>query len=121
MEILQGIVLIVHFIGLAALFGGFFIQMTSREKVVNNAMFHGVLTQLVTGIILVGLHEGDATPPDHAKVGVKLLITIVIAGIVVVNRKKPTISLPAWAIIGGLTILNIAIAVLWNSGTVDAT
>ena len=40
--------------------GGFFVQMKSKIKVVNPAMFHGALTQLVTGIALVGLAESGA-------------------------------------------------------------
>lgn len=114
MDLLREIVLIIHFIGLASLFGGFIVQMSSREKVVNNAMFHGVLTQLVTGILLVGLREMQDLEVDQAKVGVKLLITAVVAVLVVMNRKKPTISVAIWAAIGGLTMLNIAIAVLWT-------
>jgi len=114
MDLLREIVLIVHFIGLASLFGGFIVQMSSREKVVNNAMFHGVLTQLVTGILLVGLLEMQDAEVDHAKVGVKLLITAVVTVLVVINRKKPTVSVAIWAGIGGLTIVNIVIAVLWN-------
>jgi hypothetical protein len=114
MDLLREVVLIIHFIGLASLFGGFIVQMSSREKVVNNAMFHGVLTQLVTGILLVGLREMQDLEVDQAKVGVKLLITAVVAVLVVMNRKKPTVSVAIWATIGGLTIVNIAIAVLWT-------
>ena len=121
MDILREIVLVVHFIGLASLFGGFFVQMTSREKVINNAMFHGVLVQLVTGILLVGLREMQDLEVDQVKVAVKLVITAVIAVLIVINRKKATVALPVWAIIGGLTLLNIAIAVLWTGGAVDPT
>jgi len=121
MDIFREIVLVVHFIGLASLFGGFFVQMTAREKVINNAMFHGVLVQLVTGILLVGLREMQDLEVDQVKVAVKLVITAVIAVLIVINRKKATVALPVWAIIGGLTLLNIAIAVLWTGGAVDPT
>ncbi len=33
--------------------------------------------------------------------------------LILVNRKKPSISTAVWAAIGGLTILNIVIAVFW--------
>jgi hypothetical protein len=114
MDILREIVLVVHFVGLAALFGGFFVQLTAREKVINNAMLHGALTQLVTGILLVGIREMDDLPVDHAKVGVKLLITAIVTAIVVTQRKKNPTTVAVWAAVGGLTLLNIIIAVFWG-------
>lgn len=113
MDIFREIVLVVHFIGLASLFGGFFVQMTAREKVINNAMFHGILVQLVTGILLVGLREMQELDVNQTKVAVKLAITAVIAVLVIINRKKATVALPVWGLIGGLTVVNIAIAVIW--------
>lgn len=114
MDFLREALLVLHFVGLAALFGGWFVQMSAREKVINNAMFHGALTQIVTGILLVGIREAQDLPVDNAKVGVKFLIMAVILGLIVVNRKKNPISVALWAAIGGLTFLNIAIAVFWN-------
>ena len=114
MDFVREALLVLHFVGLAALFGGWFVQMSSREKVINNAMFHGALTQLVTGILLVGIREGLDLPVDNAKIGVKFLIVAVILALIVVNRKKNPISVPLWATIGGLTLLNIVVAVFWN-------
>jgi hypothetical protein len=76
-------------------------------------MFHGALTQLVTGLALVGIAEAalDADV-DHMKVGIKLLILLVITGLVWANRKKEAVSTGIWAAIGGLTIANVVIAVL---------
>jgi hypothetical protein len=102
-----------HFIGLAALFGGFFVQMSSTNKVVNPAMFHGSLTQLVTGLVMVGLAESGAVDEDlnMTKISIKLLIVLVITGIVFVNRKKSSVSNSIWLSIGLLTLANMAIAV----------
>ncbi|HET7532692.1 MAG TPA: hypothetical protein VFJ83_06055 [Nocardioidaceae bacterium] len=115
MEILRDILVFLHFIGLAALFGGLFVQIKSDPRVVNNAMFHGILTQLVTGVLLVGVIEaaGDATGDFRAKVGVKLVIALVIAALVFVNRKK-TLANGLFFGLMGLTALNIAVAVFWN-------
>lgn len=119
MVLVENLVLILHFIGLASVIGGFLVQISSSPRVVNNAMFHGIITQLVTGVLLVGLaypiHAQDpAEPlPDNAKVTVKFLIALVILVLVLVNRKKPAISNAVWGAIGGLAILNVAIAVLW--------
>lgn len=119
MEFVYNALVVLHFLGLASLIGGFLVQIKSTERVVNNAMFHGILTQLVTGIALVGLayplHESNPEQalPDNAKITVKLGIALVIAVLVVLNRKKPVISNAVWGAIGGLAILNVVIAVFW--------
>ncbi len=113
MEIIYNTLVLLHFIGLAALFGGFFVQMKSTNKVVNSAMFHGSLTQLVTGLIMVGLAESGVVDEDlnMTKISIKLLIVLIITGIVFVNRKKSSVSNSIWLSIGLLTLANMAIAV----------
>jgi len=113
MELAYNLVLIVHFIGLASVVGGFLVQMKSPEKGVNPAMWHGALTQLVTGVILVGLAEMQDWDVDHAKIGVKLALTAVITVLAFIGRKKPLPQTAFWGIIGGVSIVNIVIAVLW--------
>ncbi len=114
MELAYNLVLIVHFIGLASVVGGFLVQMKSPEKGVNPAMWHGALTQLVTGVILVGLAEMQDWDVDHAKIGVKLALTAVITVLAFIGRKKPLPQIAFWGIIGGVSIVNIVIAVLWQ-------
>ena len=113
MELLRDVLVFFHFIGLAALFGGLFVQLKADTRVVNNAVLHGILTQIVTGLLLVGVLEGMEPEVDHAKVGVKLVVALVIAVLVVVNRRKQ--SIPAGLFFGlmGLTALNVGVAVFW--------
>ena len=113
MDIVRDILVFLHFIGLAALFGGAFVQLKSSPRIANAAMWHGALTQLVTGLLIVGVLEMDDADLNHAKIGVKLVIALVIAALILVNRKKP--SLPDGLFFGllGLTALNIAVAVFW--------
>jgi len=113
MEILRDILLFLHFIGLAALFGGLFVQVKSDPRVVNNAVIHGIATQLVTGLLLVGVLEGLDAEVDNVKVGVKLLVAIVIAVLAFANRKKTSIPSGLYFGLMGLTVLNIGIAVFW--------
>ena len=113
MDFLEKLLLVLHFVGLASLLGGFLVQIRASTRVVNSAMFHGVLTQLVTGVLLVGVLQADDDPVNNAKVGVKLLIALVIAVIIIVNRKRPSISTGVWGTIGGLTLANVVIAVFW--------
>lgn len=116
MEIVLKVLVVVHFIGLASLLGGFLVQMSTSPKVVNNAMFHGVLTQLVTGVLLVGVLESMKEPGETlnmAKITTKLVVLLVITALVVANRKKESVSTGIWAAIGLLTIANVVIAVFW--------
>lgn len=121
MSIVFNILVILHFLGLASLIGGFLVQIKTSPREVNMAMFHGALTQLVTGVLLVGLsyplHKSDPEEyglPDNAKIAVKLLFLLVTLGLILANRKKPSITTGVWATIGGLAILNVCIAVLWT-------
>jgi hypothetical protein len=115
MEFLYEALVVLHFIGLASLLGGFLVQISTRPRVVNPAMLHGALTQLVTGIALVGMRESGIVEDEDAlnmtKIGIKLLILLVITALVWFNRRKESISTGLWAAIGGLTIANIVIAV----------
>jgi hypothetical protein len=118
MDILRTILLILHFIGLASLLGGFLVQVkaiAAGRGVVLPAMVHGALTQLVTGVLLVAtIQMGDLFELNNLKIGVKLLITIVITVLVFVYRKKS--PAPSWALwaIGGLTVANVIVAAAWR-------
>lgn len=113
MEILRDILVFLHFIGLAALFGGLFVQLRSDPRIVNAAVVHGALTQVVTGVLLVGLLEGMDAEVNNAKIGVKLLVALVITVLAFANRKKTSIPSGLFFGLMGLTALNIAVAVFW--------
>lgn len=113
MEILHNLLVLLHFVGFAALFGGAFVQMKGPTRVVNPAMFHGALTQLVTGLLLVGLAEMGDGSVNNVKIGVKLVVLIVIMVLVVMNRKKDNVAAGAFWSILALTLANAAIAVFW--------
>ncbi len=107
------ILLFLHLIGFASLFGGAFTQVKGPKRVVNAAMFHGAILQLISGLALQLMWElGDGAVP-HIKLGVKLAVLIVIGVLVVLNRNKPSVADGAFWAIFGLTTLNAAIAVFW--------
>ena len=115
MDIAISIVLILHFIGLAGIIGGWI--ATIKAPQVNKAILHGSVLQVVTGIVLVGLREmeGDVDM-NHMKVGIKLVIALVILVLAIVGTKKEAKvpgSSGALAVAAGiLAIVNVAIAVL---------
>jgi len=76
-----------------------------------------MLTALVAGIALVGinssLHATDPVKydaPDHAVVGIKFLILLVILGLTIKNKKKAEVSTGVWAGLIALTLANVFIA-----------
>jgi hypothetical protein len=114
MEYVFEAIVVLHFIGLAALLGGFLVQISASPRVINRAMLDGAFTQLITGLALVGMAEtvlADDEDVNHMKVGIKLAILLVITGLAWANRRKESISTGVWAAIGLLTIANIVIAV----------
>ena len=115
MDIAIKLVLILHFIGLAGIIGGW--VATVKAPQVNKAILHGSIIQVVTGILLVGLREmQDGGEIDHMKIGIKLVIALVIMVVAIVGTKKEakvpgssgTLAMTA----GILAIVNVAIAVL---------
>ena len=114
MEIVYSIVLILHLIGWALVLGGAVYGL--RETKMNKGMLHGILTALIAGIIMVGLGSaGVAGPePNNMKIGIKLVIALVVTGMVIFgNRNTEKVTKGYLGGIAGLTVLNIAIAVLW--------
>ena len=78
MDVLRIILLILHFVGLAMLFGGFLVQqkaIAAGKGTVLPIMWRGALTQIVTGILLVAtIQIGDLSDLNNVKLAVKLLV-----------------------------------------------
>lgn len=113
MEVVKDLVLVLHFIGLAGIIGGVLVQWRSEARRIDALVLHGALTQLVTGLALVGLNEALDADVDNAKVGAKLAVVVVILVLAWVYRKREAVPTWVWTGIGALTVLNIGIAVLW--------
>ncbi|MDJ1372342.1 hypothetical protein [Gulosibacter molinativorax] len=119
MEILKDILLILHIIGIAGLFGGWFMQVSKISKgtaVIPAGMVHSGWLMLISGILMFGVNEaiGGVTMDIRIKILVKLIIAIVVMVLVFMNRKKESVNSGVMWAIGGLTLANIVIAVLWK-------
>lgn len=116
MNVLRTVLIILHFVGLASLLGGFLYQVKEPVKRVLQGMVHGALTQVVTGVALVGVAYGlgNGDKVDNTKIAVKLIVAVVITVLVFMGRRKESITTPVWAAIGALTLLNVVIAVAWR-------
>lgn len=116
MDVVTKIFVGLHIIGIASLLGGFLTQMKAMGAGAARfvpAMLHGALTMLVTGIVLVGIHEGQGNPVNHIKIGIKLAVLVVILGLVYVKRDEEKVAKPLFGAVGLLTVFNIFLAVLW--------
>ena len=110
----MGIIVVIHMIGWAMVLGAALASMKSPK--ITPGMFHGALTALVGGLLAVGVWEmADlGRDPDHTKIGIKLLLTLVVTVLVVLGRRKESVSAGYLGGIAGLVVANIAIAVLWR-------
>jgi len=115
MEILRQVLLLLHVLGFAALFGGLLVQARDPEKKVNAAMRDGIGTAFVAGLLLVGVLEAGTDPVNHAKVAVKFVIGLVLLVLVMANLRKSSIPQGLWAGLLALTVINVAVAIFWSS------
>jgi hypothetical protein len=119
MEFLFHLVVVLHFVGLALLLGAFLVQVKDPNKTVTRWMWDGALTQLLTGVIMVGmissgaLGEEEKEELNETKIGVKLAVVLVITVLAFIGKKKPAPQVALWATIGLLTLANVVIAVFW--------
>lgn len=114
MDIAIKLVLILHFIGLAGIIGGWI--ATVKAPQVNKAILHGSILQVVTGLLLVGFNEMNDADVNHMKIGIKLVLAIVILVVAIIGTKKeakaPGTSGSLATVAGLLAIVNVVIAVL---------
>lgn len=117
METLRHIVLFIHLIGFAVLFGAWVVQAFGQRRF-TALMNWGLLIAGIAGLALAapwGLAEGAVM--NYPKIGTKLVILIIIGGLLGagMGRQKKTNAVPPvlfW-LVGLLTLANAGIAVLW--------
>ncbi len=114
METLRLVLLVLHILGFAALFGGLVVQAREPQKAVNAAMRDGVGMAFLAGLLLVGVIEADDGDLNQAKIGVKFAIGLVILVLVMANSRKPSIPQGLYIGLMLLTVANIGVAVLWS-------
>ena len=113
MQILEAVLLVLHILGLAAVAFGLLRQLNRPTKVVDAVIAHGATTQLVTGLLLVGVLEAGDDAVNHAKIGIKLVVALVVVGLAHANRRKPSIPTGLFFGLIGLELLNVVLALAW--------
>ncbi len=114
MEIVRLLLVFVHLLGMATLVAAFLVQRTAPHGPLAGVWLVGAAVQLVSGVTLVGLAPLTGAEYDDIKNGVKLLVLLVIAGLVVAYRNRRHIPRRLPVALGALVLLNVALAVFWT-------
>lgn len=117
LEVLRHVVVFIHLIGFAILFGAWAVEVYNRRVHVTPLMNIGLLIAAVAGLALAA-PWGISYDLNYAKIGVKLVVLLIIGafiGIGLARQRKGGACPPAifWGI-GILTLLNAGLAVIWR-------
>lgn len=113
MEIVYGLLVVTHLVGMAAVVGGWMVAQQAPK--ILRPMVDGAYAQILTGVLLVGLAESGTADVDldNTKVAVKLLVGLAVAVLVFRHRRKESVSRVVLNAVGGLALVNVVIGVLW--------
>jgi hypothetical protein len=116
MEILRHAVVLVHLVGFAILFGAWVVEAVGRRRL-TRLMTWGMVIAAVAGIALAG-PWGITYDLDYAKLATKLVILLAIGALLGIGtarqRKNGAVAPAIFWLVGILTFVNAAIAVLWR-------
>lgn len=117
MQILISLFVVFHLLGMAAIFAGWLTLKLGTPKGLVWLVW-GARTQLVTGLVLVLIHELSQHPVNHMKVGIKLVVSLaVVACAEISNAKARKQGQAPGSLVNaasGLALLNVLVAVLWQ-------
>jgi hypothetical protein len=112
MSAINIVMYLIHLLSVIGILVLLLLQWNKSPRKLNPGVLHAGLTALITGVVMVGLH--DSVKPDeelnHTKVGIKFLVLVVILALGYKNVKKPELPKNVWLTMTGLTVLNIIIA-----------
>jgi hypothetical protein len=117
LEFLRLLLRYIHLIGFTMLLGGFLAQYLTGTLRVSVLMRAGLATMIATGLLLAIPFPSDVDL-DYVKLGVKLGIAAMIGAAfgVTITRDRAGKAVSRWQflLIGGLALLNAAVAVFWR-------
>ncbi|MCB5280599.1 MULTISPECIES: hypothetical protein [Micrococcaceae] len=116
MNIVYNIMVFLHIIGAAMIVGIWIGQM--KKPTVHPRQFDGALLQLVTGIVMLGLIPALDMDANYFKLGIKFAIALAVGVLAFMGRRQykkgEQVSKGLAHGVGGLALLNVAIATLWQ-------
>lgn len=119
------VLLVFHILGLSLIIGSFALQMRRKEGFELGTILIGAITQLVTGLALVGVFQMGDGDVNNAKIAVKTVFAIVVLVAVLMARSRQAKALSAGTsekkavlpflhLAGMGAIINVLVAVLWH-------
>lgn len=118
LQIVRDALLALHIFGLTLIIGTFFVQMRRKSDFSVGLVLAGAITQLVTGLALVGVAEARDFDVNNIKIAVKLgvaLIVLIAAIVAFVKQRKGRDDVQRWFhAAGGLAVINVLVAVFWR-------
>jgi hypothetical protein len=106
-----------HLIGFAVLLGGWLMQYLAGRMNVSIPMRIGLGTLLGSGLLLA-IPFPSGVDLDYVKLGVKLAIAFGVGALFGIERTRDragrTVGRGLFAAIGGLALVNAAVAVFWR-------
>jgi peptidoglycan/LPS O-acetylase OafA/YrhL len=116
MNLVYNIMVFLHIVGAAMIVGIWIGNM--KKPTVHPRQFDGAALQLLTGIVMMGLIPALDMDANYFKLGIKFAIALAVAVLAFIGRRKykkdEPISKGLAHSVGGLALLNIAIATLWQ-------
>ena len=116
MDIVKGILVVLHIIGFGVVFGSALAQLPNVKRGtarITAGILHGATLLFATGLLLVASIYLLGGEPNNAKIGVKTIVLIAIIVLILANRKKERVPGGVLGAIAGLAAVNVALAVLW--------
>jgi hypothetical protein len=117
LDILRLTVRLIHLLGFALLLGGFVAQYATQRFRVSILMRIGLGTTIASGLILAIPFPRDVEI-DYVKLAVKFAVVVSIGALfglaVTRERRGRPVTRTHFTAIGGLILLNAAIAVYWQ-------
>lgn len=103
-----------HFVGLASIVIGYFLELSRKTFGISPAMLHGASLQVATGLIMVDLRAMNIyktdEPLNYSIIFVKFAITVAILIACVYGRRAEDDKKKFWAFIGIATLVNAGLA-----------
>ncbi len=119
MEFLIDVFVVLHLLGMTAILGGWLaVRLGAPRGLV--PLVWGARAQVLIGLVLVGLNEMNHEDVNNAKIAVKLLVALGVVAFAEIARARskkendqPMLVNVAFA----LTLVNVLVAVLWQTGS----
>ncbi|MFT4220520.1 MAG: Fe-S protein [Microbacterium sp.] len=117
METLRHIVVLLHIVGFALLFGAWAVEAVNRRVRVTRLMSVGMTVAALTGLALAAPWPAGIEL-NYSKIAVKLVVLLAVGALLGIGsaRQRKTGDVPPamfW-LVGVLTLANAGVAVLWR-------